>query len=427
MYLPIFSFHFFFSECSFTYEEEELSLADVCSFFEEIGLNLGSDPLQKLKPEYKQFLLEHFSELTRHNPEFHGIVQCIKNEPENNFFMIFHLGNGQPFPQEQFDKIDLYVDAIHRVENIEKLELNELPMEEINKLYQMYIEYYKQYLNPFEELYAHTSIKSNSKLTTKISSQEGAKVKHCRFCFKYFPEVTFKKKAHAISRGLGNISIFCLDECDECNEHFGTTIENDLMTFLNVQRMSVVNKALEVPYENLKLKNDGNITVIENISETIVEHEDFAELTLEPKEKFIPKNLYKALCKVALSIISEQADLDCLNDTIKWVRSTELTSHDSLMNIGIFHDVNAEHHVKIHIWTRKEDDKNLPFKIIRLEIGQTSIVYALPFVSNQNSGLDLESLIHQLEIFKNKEIAWKSVEDVQPIKIKTTFRIPRKT
>ncbi|WP_270429589.1 hypothetical protein [Acinetobacter johnsonii] len=199
------------------------------------------------------------------------------------------------------------------------------------------------------------------------------------------------------------------------------------MAFLSVQRMSVVNKALEVPYENLKLKNDGNITVIENISEAIVEHEDFAELTLEPKEKFIPKNLYKALCKVALSIISEQADLDSLQDTIKWVRSTELTSHDSLMNIGLFHELNAELHVKIHMWTRKGDDKNLPFKIIRLEIGQTSILYALPFASNQNSGLDLESLINKLKIFKDKEIAWKSVEDVHPIKIKTTLRIPRKT
>ena len=30
---------------------------------------------------------------------------------------------------------------------------------------------------------------------------------------------------------------------------------NDLMTFLSVQRMSVVNKALEVPYKNLKLKD----------------------------------------------------------------------------------------------------------------------------------------------------------------------------
>lgn len=97
------------------------------------------------------------------------------------------------------------------------------------------------------------------------------------------------------------------------------------------------------------------------------------------------------------------------------------------MNIGIFHEVNAENCVKMHIWTRKGDDKNLPFKIIRLEVGQTSILYALPFVSNQNSGLDLELLINQLEIFKNKEIAWKSVEDVQPIKIKTTLRIPRKT
>lgn len=404
-----------------------LSLADVCLFFEKIGLNLLSNPLQKLKPEYKQYLIEYFSELTLQSPEFHGIVQSIKKEPENNFFMIFHLGNGQPLTQEKFDKIDLYIEAIHRVENIKQLELDELPMDEISKLHQMYIEYYQKYLNPFEELYTYTSIKSNNKITTKISSQEDDEVKHCRFCFKYFPEVTFKKKAHAISRGLGNISIFCLDECDKCNEYFGKTIENDLMTFLNVQRMSVVNKALEVPYKNSKLKNDGNITVIENISETIVEHEDFAELTLEPKEKFIPQNLYKALCKVALSIISEQSDLDYLQETIKWVRSPEFISHHSLMNIGIFYEASAENHVKAHIWTRKENDEKLLFKIIRLEIGQTNIVYTLPFAFNQNSSLSLESFINDLEVFKNKKITWQNVEDIQPIKIKTILRFPRKT
>lgn len=427
MSLPIFSFHFFFSESSFTYEDEGLSLASVCSFFEKMGLTVLSDPLQKFKSEYKQFLIEYFSELTQHNPEFHGIVQSIKKESEDNFFMVFHLGNGQPLSQEKFDKIDLYIEAIHRVENIKELELNELPMEEINKLYQTYMDYYRECINPFEELYTHIDIKSTSNVTTKISSQEGVGVKHCRFCFKFAPEVTFKKKAHAISRGIGNISIFCLDECDDCNEHFGTTIENDLMTFLNVQRMSVVNKVLEVPYQNLKLKNNGNITVIENISEPIVEHEDFAELTLEPKDKFIPQKLYKALCKAALSVMSEQADLDSFKNTIKWVRSMELTSHDSLMHIGLFHEAHAENHVKIHIWTRKGNDNKLPFKIIRLEVGQTNIIYALPFASNQDSGLNLETIISQLEIFKNKEIAWKSVDDVQPIKIKTTLRFPRKT
>ena len=80
--------------------------------------------------------------MTQHNPEFHGIVQSVKKEPENNFFMIFHLGNGQLFSQEKIDQIDLYMDAIHRVENVKKLELNELPMGEINKLYQVYINHY---------------------------------------------------------------------------------------------------------------------------------------------------------------------------------------------------------------------------------------------------------------------------------------------
>ena len=87
------------------------------------------------------------------------------------------------------------------------------------------------------------------------------------------------------------------------------------------------------------------------------------------------------------------------------------------MNIGLFHELNAELHVKIHMWTRKGDDKNLPFKIIRLEIGQTSILYALPFASNQNSGLDLESLINKLKIFKDKVIIYTNASRPSELQI----------
>jgi hypothetical protein len=49
----------------------------------------------------------------------------------------------------------------------------------------------------------------------------------CRFCGKRFPEVTFRTEAHAIPELLGNKGLFTYDECDACNELFGSGIEND--------------------------------------------------------------------------------------------------------------------------------------------------------------------------------------------------------
>ena len=124
MSLPIFSFHIFFLGHSFTYEDGNLTLSDVCSFFENLGLNLLSDPLQKLTPEYKQHLIQYFHDQASEVKSFHAIVNDIKKQDENNFFMVFHLGNGEPFSYEKCDKIDLYLEAIHRVENIKKIQLH---------------------------------------------------------------------------------------------------------------------------------------------------------------------------------------------------------------------------------------------------------------------------------------------------------------
>jgi len=52
--------------------------------------------------------------------------------------------------------------------------------------------------------------------------------KHCRFCGKDEPEVTFKDEAHALPAAFGNTGLFSNYECDACNHLFGEGIENHL-------------------------------------------------------------------------------------------------------------------------------------------------------------------------------------------------------
>jgi len=81
----------------------------------------------------------------------------------------------------------------------------------------------------------------------------------CRFCGKSSSEVTFKKKAHAISELIGNKEFVSKNECDVCNEHFGNLYEDNLSKYLGITRsLSQVSSKKGVPsYKS----GDGNSRV----------------------------------------------------------------------------------------------------------------------------------------------------------------------
>ncbi|MED4600021.1 HNH endonuclease [Paenibacillus validus] len=60
----------------------------------------------------------------------------------------------------------------------------------------------------------------------------------CLFCGQSRPNVTFKKDAHVIPAGLGNRTLFYLNECDTCNTRF-SYYENELVNFLTFDRIFI--------------------------------------------------------------------------------------------------------------------------------------------------------------------------------------------
>ena len=73
-----------------------------------------------------------------------------------------------------------------------------------------------------------------SLVSETLSNEKKEETKKCRFCGRILDESHYKKDAHAISASLGNTKFFCSDECDECNENFGRTLENDVTQFFQV-------------------------------------------------------------------------------------------------------------------------------------------------------------------------------------------------
>jgi len=143
----------------------------------------------------------------------------------------------------------------------------------------------------------------------------------CRFCGLNYSQTTFENKPHIISELLGNKYLISDFECDKCNNFFGANYENDLANFLGMSRtfLNVKNKKDKVPefnspgYKFLAKRTDffgvkeGLKISISNSAKDIF-HIDRKAGNAEiryPKQSYTPLKVYKALLKIALSIIPE--------------------------------------------------------------------------------------------------------------------------
>lgn len=138
----------------------------------------------------------------------------------------------------------------------------------------------------------------------------------CRFCLRDTRFTSFKNKSHAISHCLGNKTIILLNECDKCNSYFGDIFENDLASYtLPIRNLNSIKGKNKKPkyksndkkatIESVKDK-DKFLEIIAQTGSSIIEQEDTGfklEFDIEP---YTPLNVYKALVKMALSIMPEE-------------------------------------------------------------------------------------------------------------------------
>jgi len=155
--------------------------------------------------------------------------------------------------------------------------------------------------------------------TQKMKGLKEKKTRQCRFCQKKYPFVGFSNDAHIISEFLGNKYFVSDFECDSCNLLF-SGFENDLANFLGITRTVQSVKGKKVP----KFKSSDNNLEAESISEsnqeTIIkirrsdrQDETFIfdkvnERTVisYSKSPYTPLRVFKAVLKMALSILNEE-------------------------------------------------------------------------------------------------------------------------
>jgi len=180
---------------------------------------------------------------------------------------------------------------------------------------------YASALNVFTQFYsATTEFSIICPDESIIKSLKPRRERKCRFCGLDAMQTKFAKHAHAIPELLGNRHLLSDSECDTCNERF-SAFENDLASYLGAKR--ALNRARaksKIP----TFKSQGATVTVQNeefygvkdgmaISRKSANDETFTydreTGTLEIKyfkQPYVPLNVYKALVKIAMSVMPER-------------------------------------------------------------------------------------------------------------------------
>lgn len=238
----------------------------------------------------------------------------------------------------------------------------------------------------------------------RAESLGGRETRVCRFCGRREPEVSFRSKAHAIPEMLGNKTLFMNYECDSCNQHFGTGIENNLAawskpnrTLYRIRGKSGVPKTKKVGSENgWRIENDTSLRITDYASDPVAKlDQQNKQITLTPsRDPYTPIAVLKALVKIGLAILPE-SEIGNFRETIEWIRSLD---HDKpfISNWPTYHTLQPGpmvcNLITVAIMRRKSSVTDVPYAFCLLGFGNDLYQIFLPCPQQ-------DKVIHAREIF----------------------------
>lgn len=305
-------------------------------------------------------------------------------------------------------------------------------------------ESYETIKNQMDELFKDFWLNYELKVfdkNTKATIGEKDKTKRvCRFCGKKAPEVTFKSVGHAISEALGNKEIILNEECDDCNNKSGSKTEIDLIEYLRFYCVFYGIKGKEkIPEikspENLPVKEDGKNFGLKNDNGIKLEYfqtddkekiEDGVpiNLALRSDKEIIAQNVYKTLCKYALSVIDSE-HIPAFKETIKWINGeiviAKLPKVAMLVTNSFF-----DKHPRLTLYIRKNNNHELPFLVAELNFTALTFSFVVPLSTNDTKDfLDKTDYDNFWKTFKhyNKIKGWSYLDLSNNEKKKLTIKL----
>ena len=345
------------------------------------------------------------------------LVSKFKTLKENEYFMVL---------PSQFSEIKDNM-IILGCENY-LCELNGLPTLNTNALPQQIQKIIKHY---------NVSYIGINNIERPISIGEPKKSKRiCRFCGKSQPQVKFTKKAHAISEALGNTKIILNEECDECNEFFGRSIEKDFILYHSFDRVLFqintknTNHPPIIKSKDFKIeRNTNGVSVLIKTDEQIFKPPNFSHL-FHCDEKITPQNFYKALCKYALSVIDVEY-IKYFNETIKWLKGKKIVSQlPKIVEVRDYRPIKMWETYPLILYIRRGKNQDLPFLIGEFNFTIHKYIFIVPFCSQDTQNfVDLDNIKKLYKKYysgvynsDNYRFIDCSSSEKKPFKMKLNFR-----
>lgn len=212
----------------------------------------------------------------------------------------------------------------------------------------------------------------------------------CRFCGKQKTAKEFKKVAHVLSRCIGNNTLFSAYECDECNGKVFAPFESNLSeymklfhTFSRIRGYNGVpsykancHESTRVDYVDDKFQ----IKSFEGESPIAEINEDAKNIKIQGKRSYVPTMVYKALVKMALSVLPE-VEMVNFSTTLSWLQGADLKNR-FMVKYKMFGGYHRFSDVTMVVMKRRDDCKiNAPAYIFELAYGYFTFSSYIPFCS----------------------------------------------
>lgn len=207
----------------------------------------------------------------------------------------------------------------------------------------------------------------------------------CRFCRRTAADgATFEKKAHVIPTALGNDHLKSAEECDDCNGYFGRETEPSLIAMLDVQRVFLGTQGRgknegrpKLRFGEASLAHDGKKVNIASRSLT-KDASGAMSVDLGKGAPLVPSAVYRALVKMALSVVGEE-QLPDLKETIEWVRhGTHFGGTlPTVASAVVF--LPPDRSAQLTVYTRRAPHPRLPHVVGEFRLGCYIYVFAVPF------------------------------------------------
>lgn len=154
----------------------------------------------------------------------------------------------------------------------------------------------------------------------------------CRFCNQSSPNATFRKDAHVVPQLLGNKTLMSFYECDDCNDEFGSGIENDLGNWTKPMRtLARIRGQNGIPKHKREGEDGWRVEFHDRVLKISGKEDSFPFSVEEannkivfrlPRDPYTPIAVLKAFLRIGITLMPNE-EVPNFIELLQWVKNKD--------------------------------------------------------------------------------------------------------